>query len=82
MIASALKREESRGVHFRRDFPRTNPDEPSYIVAIGGIEWASDCECRGRCVSSGSQKYVDMVSQLGRNSATFSQGRVVFSHQR
>ncbi len=79
-------RHETRGIARSPFPPRLSPDkpriEPSYIVAIGGIEWASDCECRGRCVSSGSQKYVDMVSQLGRNSATFSQGRVVFSHQR
>jgi len=32
LIASALKREESRGVHFRSDFPNTNPEPAEHIT--------------------------------------------------
>jgi len=36
MIASALAREESRGVHHRRDFPNTNPAWRRHIETIRG----------------------------------------------
>ena len=34
MIASATLREESRGVHFRRDFPETRPEWAEHIAVI------------------------------------------------
>lgn len=34
MIAAALKRTESRGVHFRRDFPQTDPTQAKHITML------------------------------------------------
>lgn len=33
MIAAALQREESRGVHYRRDFPAANPAMNHHITS-------------------------------------------------
>ena len=33
MIAAALEREESRGVHYRRDFPQANPAMNHHIAS-------------------------------------------------
>ena len=32
MVAGALSRKESRGVHFRRDFPETDPAQANHIT--------------------------------------------------
>jgi L-aspartate oxidase len=40
VVMSARQREESRGVHFRRDFPDTSPDWKRHIVvANSGEDW-------------------------------------------
>jgi L-aspartate oxidase len=42
MIAAAARREESRGVHFRRDFPRPDPELNHHI------SWGLDTACEAR----------------------------------
>jgi L-aspartate oxidase len=40
MIASALKREESRGVHYRRDFPDPDPEMNHHISTSANLTLA------------------------------------------
>ena len=36
VIASAAVRNESRGVHFRSDFPETDPNQTEHVAFIAG----------------------------------------------